>query len=139
MLSVVYTIQVVSNCSLCIYYPRNTVNNCIIKMFTELLFFLCSCKLKRLTTPDMTFNSKVIPRQITDQDVDNIQAADILPHFNRDGTPLESLDLSPLPAVSVHSKPHVSGHVCTYVGIVRVSFRKYFRGAMVCMYAERRE
>lgn len=60
----------------------------------------CSHKLKRLKTPDITFNNIVMPRPCTDKDSENLTAADVLRHFNSDGTPLESAQLSPIPAVS---------------------------------------
>lgn len=57
-------------------------------------------KLKRLNTPDITFNNIVMPRPCTDMDGENLTVSDILQCFNPDGTPLESLQLSPIPAVS---------------------------------------
>ena len=57
-------------------------------------------KLKRLKTPDITFNNKVIPRPCTATDSESLTASDILQCFNPDGTPLEPAQLSPIPAVS---------------------------------------
>ena len=75
-------------------------------------------KLKRLNTPDITFNSIVMPRPCTDIDSENFTVSDILRCFNPDGTPLESLQLSPIPAVSsmqtlslsviIEYRPHTS-------------------------------
>ena len=81
-------------------------------------------KLKRLKTPDITFNNTVIPRPCTATDSESLTASDILRCFNPDGTPLESAQLSPIPAVSdmqtlplnvtiayVHMHMHCSHHV----------------------------
>ena len=40
-----------------------------------------------------------------DKDSENLSATDILQHFNSDGTPLESAQLSPIPAVSENLAP----------------------------------